>query len=203
MAQFLDLVELGIPNGYMGYIEYQNLSGQGKEILWDATWDIDIPIPPRAVPWPGLDLLKTRLISMDFDINKDLAGTIDVNIRGFHVIQHAGFESNGSITLNFIDFEDQIIYGLAMAFMQIGGANRYKYFVRKEDMIIPELHIYFLNSSRLPVRKITLYTLVFKSYEASYATTTMPEGGRGEITMSFDFEHHDITILNVNPAFTF
>ncbi len=53
MAQFLDLVELGIPNGYMGYIEYQNLNGQGKEILWDATWDIDIPIPPRAVPWPG------------------------------------------------------------------------------------------------------------------------------------------------------
>lgn len=203
MAQFLDLTQLGIPQGYMGYIEYKNLSGSGKEILWDATWDIDIPVPPRAVPWPGLDLIKSRLINIDFDVPKELTGTIDVNIRGFHIIQHAGYESNGSITLNFVDFEDQIIYGLAMAFMQIGGANKYKYFVRKEDFIIPEMRIYFLNSSRLPVRLITLYTLVFRSYESSYATPTVPENGRDQVSLNFDFEHHEITLLNVNPAFTF
>jgi hypothetical protein len=203
MANFLDLLQLGIPQGYMGYVEYPKMSGGGKEILWQHTWDIDIPVPPRAVYYPGLDVIKTRLKGMEFDVGKDLAGNVDVNMRGFHILQAAGFESNGTITLNFVDFEDQVIYAMAMSFMQVSGANRYKFHVRKEDVIIPEFHIYFLNSSRLPVRKVTLYTLVFKSYDADYSTPGEPSGGREEVSLTFDYEHHDITIMNVSPHFTF
>lgn len=200
---FIDYVQLGVPQGFMGFVEYKKLNGQGKEILWQHLWDIDVPVPPRAVYWPGLDVLKTRLKGIEWDIPKELVGNIDVNMRGFHIIQHGGYESNGSITLNFVDFEDQVILAMALSFMDAGGANRYKFMLRKEDWIIPEFHIYILNSSRIPVRKYVLYTLVFKGYDADTSLPGEPSAGREEVSLSFDYEHSESVILNVTPQLVF
>lgn len=200
---FIDYVQLGVPQGFMGYVEYPKLRGAEREILWEHNWDIDIPTPPRAIFWPGLELLKTRLKGIEWSIPKELAANVTVNIRGFQITQHGGYNSFGEITFNFVDFEDQVILAMALSFMEAGGANRYKFQLRKPDVIIPELHIYILNSSRLPVRKYILYTLVFKSYEANTNLPGEPQGDRHEVTLSFDYEHSETVILNTKPNLYF
>lgn len=200
---FIDYLQLGVPQGFMGYVEYPKLRGAEREFLWDHTWDIDIPTPPRAVYWPGTEFLKTRLIDISWEIPKDLQGEIRAEIRGFSIIQAGGYKSSGSLTFKFLDFEDQVITTMALSFMEAGGANRYKFMLRKPDTIIPEMHIYILNSSRLPVRKYILYTLVFRSYEAVTDLNTEPGGGRHEVSLNFDYEHSETVILNARPSLHF
>lgn len=200
---FIDYVQLGVPQGFMGYVEYPKLRGAGQEILWEHNWDIDIPTPPAGVYWPGLEVIKTRLKSIDWDIPKELSGSIEVKIRGFRIVQNGGYESSGTITLNFVDFEDQNILAMALSFMEGGGANRYKFMLRKPDTIIPRLDIYILNSSRIAVRKYILYTLVFKSYEANTNLPSDPEGGRDEVSLTFDYEHSETVLLNTKPNLYF
>lgn len=201
---FIDYIQLGVPQSFMGYVEYPKLRGAEREFLWDHNWDIDIPTPPRAIYWPGLEFLKTRLTSMSIEIPKELQGEIRAEIRGFSIIQAGGFKSSGSVTMNFIDFEDQVIFAMANSFLEAGGGNRYKFMLRKPDTIIPEMHVYILNSSRLPVRKYVLYTLVFKSYEANTNEyPTEPGEGRHEVTLTFDYEHFEMIILNAKPSLHF
>ncbi len=203
MANFVDFAQLGVTQGYLGYVEYPKLSGGGKEFLWQHMWDIDIPVKPRAVYWPGLDVIKHRMKTLSVDVKKELVGSADVNIRGIHIKQHGGYDSDGNINWEMVDFEDQTIYAMALSFMSAGGANRYKFQLRKEDVMIPIFQVFFLNSSRKPVKRIDFYTLQFMGYEYSYDTPTEPSGVRETVTLNFSYEHHDKTLLNVVPAFTF
>jgi hypothetical protein len=141
--------------------------------------------------------------TLSLDVKKDLVGNADVNIRGIHIKQHGGYESDGTVNWEMIDFEDQTIYAMALSFMSAGGANRYKFQLRKEDVLIPVFQVFFLNSSRKPVKRIDFYTLQFTSYDYSYETPTEPSGVRETVTLNFSYEHHDKTLLNVVPAFTF
>ena len=203
MANFVDLTQLGVTDGYMGYVEYPKLSGGGKEVLWTHNWDIDIPQKPRAVFWPGLDVIKHRLKTLNIETKKELSANVDINIRGFHIKQAGGYDSDGTISWELIDFEDNVSYGLALSFMSAGGANRYKFQLRKEDVMIPIFIVYFLNSSRIPVRRYDFYTLIFTSADFNEETPSEPQGARETVTLNFEYEHHDKTLMNIVPAFTF
>lgn len=200
---FIRLRNLGIENKYMGFVQYQNLSGGGKEFLWQHNWDVQIPIPPRAIYWLGSDLIRQRMVGLEFTINKEPMATAEVQIRGFKIFQTGGYDSSGDITWRLLDFEDQTTFAMFQTFLMATGANQYKFQFRKQDYVIPQFEVYFLNTTRDAVRKYTFYTLVFKGGEYDTETPTEPSDVRKEITFNFSYEHHEVTLLNVVPEMTF
>lgn len=204
MASFIDLDQLGVRSGYLGYRTYQNLKGMDRDLLWVNQFDIDIPIPPRVVAWPGLDIIKYRLKSMTVDVTKEAADTVDINIRGFKIHQSGGYISGGTINMVFIDFEDQFIYRLLQDFLFAIGANRYKFMFRKEDYMIPILDVYILNAPNRPVRKYRFYALIFTGGDYNLDLNTEPGSGtRDEITINFNYQHYEVSILNATPEIVY
>lgn len=199
MSTFIDLQSIGIQDGYMGFVQYERLNGNNRDFLWTHMWDIEIPTPPRVVAWPGIDIIRHRLQEVSLEISQEAMATQEIEIRGFKLIQSGGYDSSGSITLRFIDFEDQFIFHMYQDFMQAIGANRFKFHFRKEDFMIPIINIYFLNATRQPVRRYSLLGVVFTGGEVNTEMTTSPSDVRANVALNFRFQHHTVTIMNATP----
>lgn len=203
MSNFIRLRDLGIQQKYMGFVQYEKISGGGKEFLWQHNWDIEIPVPPKAVYWLDTDILRARTSGLEFTISKEPMAKAEVNIRGFKIVQTAGYDSSGQLTLRLLDYEDQSSFAILQTFLQAVGANEFKFHFRKEDYIIRQLSVYFLNTTRDAVRRYDFYTLVFTGGDYDTETPTEPSDVRKEITLNFDFEHHRVALLNVTPEMVF
>lgn len=187
MALFLDPAEILQTNDALNYINYENMNEEQREYLRTDLWDFEFTVPPAAVYFPGNALIKTRLTGVSPNFPGAL-GTITANFRGFDIAQKVGVHSNGSVTLNFIDREDQAITYFKLDWQQklTNLDNRFTY--RKEDTVA-ECKLTMFNSSRIPIFKWTLLTCQLDDGTLSRSFTSDDPAQNGETEMVLTYEH--------------
>ena len=97
-------------NGYMSFIDYRNTYvDDNKEFLRGDMWEFSMYNAPKIVYYPGDKIMNARLNSVNIAIDDSVSG-FEKRMRGNFVIrQQTGQQTSGSLTLSFIDREDQAI----------------------------------------------------------------------------------------------
>lgn len=195
---FLDAKELLLQNDGLNYINYQTLSEEHKEFLRTDLWDFEFTVPPAAVYFPGNAMLKARTVGVDPALPGALS-EISAIIRQFTIRQTVmSGTTQGNITLQYIDREDQAIAAFIDDWRDKLGGREDRFTFRKEDTIA-EGRLTMYNSSRKPIRIYTLHALqindatgplntAFNSDDASQA---------GQYSLPLTFEHMSLEWKNI------
>lgn len=95
-------------DGYMNFIDYESTyRDNNKEFLRSDMWQIFIFNPPKIVYYPGDSLINARLNGVQVGLDYSVSG-FEKRMRGNYVIyQKTGQMTNGTLSLNFVDKEDQ------------------------------------------------------------------------------------------------
>jgi hypothetical protein len=96
--------------GYMNFIDYTNsYRDDNKEFLRGDMWEFSFINPPKIVYYPGDAIFKKRLNTVNVGTDSSVNG-FEKRMRGNYVIfQKTGQSTSGSLTLSFVDKEDQAI----------------------------------------------------------------------------------------------
>lgn len=194
---FLEAVEV-LETDALSYLDYHKMKENHAELPTTRDWDLDFITTPNAVYMPSPEIIKARLTGVTLNANVQLAD-VKANLRGFTVRQSVRQgTSEGTVTLTFVDREDRSISAWLYDWADKMGTRDQRFAFRKEDTIC-DIKFSILNSSRLPVQEIILYTcqisgsavgtlnLAYNSDDAKLA---------GDITMTIAFEHYDLIWAN-------
>lgn len=183
--------ELVKKDSRMGFINYkETYRDNNKEFLRGDMWEFKIVNAPKIVYYPGDDIINARLNSVQIGINYGVTG-IQKRMRGSYTIyQQTDQETSGTLTLGFIDKEDQAISYFVQDWRDKIADPETKYSFRKDDLVM-DCKIYITNSSRLDVRTISFYNCIIQD-------GTLDENGaqdsgtdRADLNLSLLFEHHE------------
>ena len=190
-----DLVRDG--KGLLSFIDYQNTyKDDNKEFLRGDMWQFSFINAPRIVYYPGDTIMNARLNQVNVGIDYSVNG-FEKRMRGnFSIIQQTGQNTSGTLSLGFIDREDQAITYFLDDWHQKIADRDTKYSFRKDDLVA-DCKLEFTNSSRIKVR-----TLIF--YNCILADRTIDENGvaedgsdRADVQMTMRFEHHERIFDNI------
>lgn len=197
---FLDVKDiLSSADDPLNYINYDNLKEEHKEFLMSHLWDLEWVETPHAVFFPGNALMKARTTGCTPSFN---AGLTELNavIRQYYIRQTViSGQSNGTITVDYVDREDQAIRAFLWDYKEKlwGIKNRYQF--RKEDTI-GTLKLTQFNSSRKPIAEFMMYGVQLADGAAdaiNKAFNSDDPSNIGEISASYSFEHYDLQWLNM------
>lgn len=195
---FLDAKELMSQNDALNYINYATLSEEQKEFLRTDVWDFEFISYPAAVYFPGNDLLKARLQSVDPAFPAGI-GEISAILRGFTIRQSTiSGTTSGTVTLNYIDREDQAVTAFVDDWRDKLGTRENRYAFRKEDTIATgKLTMY--NSSRNPIRIYTLHALQPNAGEGGLnpGFNSDDPAQAGQLALPLTFEHFELIWKNI------
>lgn len=172
---------------------YFHVAKGNLELIRGDIWDLVITKWPTAVYNPGDDILKTRLKTVDPGVTLNI-NIIEKEIFGHSIHQNAGRGSQkASMTLNFIDKEDQAITYTTKDWMdQIADPDTN--FGRHVSELIFECSLVFYNTRLQPIRSIEFYKGIFK--DPQFVEGTQERGTDiSEVTWNIDFEHHHRNVL--------
>lgn len=184
-------------NGYMSFIDYQNTYvDDNKEFLRGDMWEFSMYNAPKIVYYPGDKIMNARLNSVNIAIDDSVSG-FEKRMRGNFVIrQQTGQQTSGSLTLSFIDREDQAISYFVDDWRQKVADRDTKYSFRKDDLVC-DCRMVLTNSSRLSVR-------VLSFYNCSIMSATLDENGvaedgsdRADVQLNLAFEHYSRDYTNL------
>lgn len=184
-------------NTNMSYVNYVDIKENGKEFIRKDMWDVEMTSKPQSVYYPGDPIFKARCSAVEPSISAEVSG-IEQTIRGYTIKQKTSRNTSGSVTLTFIDREDQAIAVMVDDWKNKISDPDNKYSFRKQDTIADIKHTIF-NSSRIPIRTLQYLTCQPNSAE-------MPEGGsseaeqsesNSEISLVLDFEHYKRIFENI------
>ena len=184
-------------NGYMDFVDYaETYRDDNKEFLRGDMWQLDW-VPPRIVYWPGEKIMNARLNTVNVAINYGVTG-IQKRMRGnFNIYQQTGQDTSCTLTLGFIDKEDQAITYFAHDWREKIAENTTKFSFRKEDVVADKITLHILNSSRIPVRQIEFYNCIIMDSTFDENGSDVSEADRADIQLSLLCEHHTRTFLNI------
>lgn len=94
---------------------YKQVAEGNLEFIRGDIWDLEMGTAdwPTAVYNPGIDTFLVRLKDVNISLPNS-TGKIEKDIFAQHIIQNAGRDTqNGSLTLSFVDREDQAITFMA------------------------------------------------------------------------------------------
>ena len=196
MPQILDPADILKKNDALNFINYKNINGEQQEFLRSDLWYFEFIVPPACVYFPGNDLIKARLTEVSIQTGGSLT-PIQANIRGFEIQQNVSVHSNGSISLSFVDFEDQSISIFKRDWQQKLTNMDNKFTYRKEDTVA-QCKLVQLNSSRIPI-----YEWVFQTCQLTDGTINRTFGSddasnNGNVEMNLSFEHCVPQELNID-----
>jgi hypothetical protein len=187
-------------DSYMSYVTRDQIVGSNGQKLTTFDWDFKITKSANdEVYSPGEQLTKARISSITgIPFMPEYQGNLPTEIRGFKMIQ-PGFTNNygGQCTITIEDFEDQSMTAFIMDWLWKcnNPANHASY--HKKQLAWDKLELFRLNSSREPVFKVTLYT-VLPGGAGSDMSFTSDKQLQGQIQLSLDYEYFDSEFLNVN-----
>ena len=140
-------------NGYMNFVDYENSYREdNKEFLREEMWQFEFINAPKIVYYPGNDLFFRRLNNVNVSISGSVNG-FEKRMRGnFTIIQKTGQDTSGSLSLGFVDREDQAISYFIDDWKQKIADRDTKYSFRKDDLVA-DCKLVLLNSGRIPVRR--------------------------------------------------
>ena len=176
--------------GYMDFIDYTNTyKDNNKEFLRGDMWELKWT-PPAIVYWPGDDIINARLNAVNVQINYSVSG-IQKRMRGnFTLYQQTGQETSGTLSLSFVDKEDQ-----AISYFITDWRNRIadpdtKFSFRKDDLVANEIELIITNSSRVSVRRLKFYNCII--LDGTMDENGMDQDGtdRADLQLSMAFEHY-------------
>lgn len=158
------------------------------EFIRGDIWDIEVPTDgwPLAVYSPGMDMIKTRLKSMSINMN-NATGKIQKEIFAQQLHQNAGRDiQNGTITMQFLDKEDQAITNIANDWLnQIGDPDTG--FGRHKKELLLNMDVVFYNTLLSRVRE---YKCIAGILDSADIPDTPGEKGSdlSDVSLSISFE---------------
>lgn len=195
MASVAELVRGG--DGYMKFIDYQSTyKDNNKEFLRGDMWEFSFINAPKIVYYPGDNIFKARLNQVSVGIDTSVNG-FEKRMRGnYTIFQQTGQNTAGSLTLGFVDKEDQALTYFFDDWRQKIADRDTKYSFRKDDLVA-DCQLVLTNSSRLAVRTLKFYNCIIQ--DASIDENGVAEDGsdRADIQLSMKFEHYERIFNNI------
>lgn len=194
MASVAELVRKG--NSYMSFINYNNYKDDNKEFLRGDMWEFEFINAPKIVYFPGSDIFKRRLNQVNVGVDTSVNG-FEKRMRGnYTIIQKTGQNTSGSLTLGFVDKEDQAITYFFDDWRQKIADRDTKYSFRKDDLVA-DCQLVLLNSSRLPVRTLKFYNCIIQDAPMDENGVAEDGSDRSDIQLTMNFEHYERIFNNI------
>lgn len=177
-------------NGYMNFVDYENSYREdNKEFLREEMWQFEFINAPKIVYYPGNDLFFRRLNNVNVSISGSVNG-FEKRMRGnFTIIQKTGQDTSGSLSLGFVDREDQAISYFIDDWKQKIADRDTKYSFRKDDLVA-DCKLVLLNSGRIPVRTLTFWNCIIDDASLDENGVESDGSDRSDIQLSLRFEHY-------------
>lgn len=193
MATVAELVRGG--DGYMKFIDYQSTyKDNNKEFLRGDMWEFSFLNPPKIVYYPGDTIFKARLNQVNVGIDTSVTG-FEKRMRGNYVLfQRTDQSTSGTLSLAFVDKEDQAITYFLDDWRQKIADRDTKYSFRKDD-VVADCQLVLTNSSRIAVRTLKFYNCIIS--DAQIDENGQMEGDRADVQLSMNFEHYERIFDNV------
>lgn len=194
-SKVMDLVKSS--KGYMSFIDYWNVAkDDNKEFLRGDMWEFTFINAPKIVYYPGDDIFKKRLTQVNIGIDSSVNG-FEKRVRGnYTVFQKTGQNTAGSLTLGFVDREDQALLYFFDDWRQKIADRDCKYSFRKDDLVA-DCQMVLTNSSRIAVRTLKFYNCIIQ--DAPMDENGVAEDGtdRSDLQLTMNFEHYERLFNNI------
>lgn len=180
----------------MQFINYENYKDDNKEFLRGDMWEFKFTSAPRIVYFPGNDIINKRLNQINVGIDTSVNG-FEKRMRGnYSIIQKTGQNTSGTLSLGFIDREDQAItYFLDDWHQKVADRNT-KYSFRKEDLVA-NCQLIITNSSRLAVRTLEFFNCIIADKTVDENGVAEDGSDRSDIQLTLQFEHYNRNFDNI------
>ena len=175
-------------NNLNAYIDSNILLNDNKEFLRGDLWEFSFKKAPRIVYYPGDEIFNTRLTQVNLGIDNSVNG-FEKRLRGnFVAYQKTGQNTAGTISLGFVDREDQAITYFMDDWHQKIADRDTKYSFRKEDLIA-QCELKLFNSSRVCVRTLSFENCILA--DRTFDENGVAEDGsdRADVQLTMNFEH--------------
>lgn len=180
----------------MQFIEYDNYKDDNKEFLRGDMWEFKFTSAPRIVYFPGNDIINKRLNQINVGIDTSVNG-FEKRMRGnYSIIQKTGQNTSGTLSLGFIDREDQAITYFLDDWHQKVADRDTKYSFRKEDLVA-NCELTITNSSRLSVRTLTFFNCIIADKTVDENGVAEDGSDRSDIQLTLQFEHYNRNFDNI------
>lgn len=196
MAKVSELVRS--KGGLMSFIDYdRTYKSDNKEFLRGDMWQFSIIEPPKIVYYPGDNIFWGRLNQVNVGIDTGVNGFEKRMRGGYTIYQKTGQNTSGSLSLGFVDREDQAITFFFDDWKQKIADRDTKYSFRKDDLVCGKCQLVLTNSSRIAVRTLTFYNCIIA--DASIDENGVAEDGsdRADVQLSMNFEHYSREFNNI------
>lgn len=189
MATVADLVRGG--SGLRAkFIDYTSTyRDNNKEFLRGDMWEFKFLNAPKIVYYPGDDIINARLNSVNVGIDYSSNGITKRMRGGWDIYQQTTQSTSGTLTLQFVDKEDQAITYFIDDWRQKIADRETRYSFRKDDLV-GDCQLFITNSSRIDVRTLTFYNVVIQSGDMDENGALESESDRADVTLSLKFEHY-------------
>lgn len=195
MATVKELVDAG--KGYMSFINYENVAkDDNREFLRGDMWEFTFINAPKIVYYPGDDLFKRRLTQVNVGIDTSVNG-FEKRMRGnYTVFQKTGQNTAGSLTLGFVDREDQALTYFFDDWRQKIADRDCKYSFRKDDLVA-DCKLVLTNSSRIEVRTLNFWNCIIQDAPMDENGVAEDGSDRSDIQLTLNFEHYTREFNNI------
>ena len=184
--------------GNLNFIDYQTYRHKedNKEFLRGDLWEFKFINTPKIIYYPGNDIFNARLNQINVGLDYSVNG-FEKRMRGnFSIIQKTGQNTAGTLTLGFVDREDQAITYFLDDWHQKIADRDTKYSFRKDDLVA-DCELIFTNSSRIPVRTLKFYNCILADRTIDENGVAEDGSDRADVQMSLQFEHHERIFNNI------
>lgn len=182
--------------GRMSYVDYDAYKDENKEFLRGDLWHFSFLNAPKIVYYPGDEIFNKRLTQVNVGIDNSVNG-FEKRFRGnFTVYQKTGQNTSGTLSLNFIDREDQAITYFLDDWHQKIADRDTKYSFRKDDLVA-DCKLELLNSSRIVVRTLTFYNCIIADKTFDESGVAEDGSDRSDVQLTMNFEHFERNFNNV------
>jgi len=177
-------------DGYMKFVDYEkSYRDDNKEFLTGDKWEFRFVHAPSIVYYPGDDLINRRLNNVNVSVSGSVNG-FEKRMRGnFTIIQKTGQDTRGSLSLGFVDKEDQAISYFIDDWKQKIADRDTKYSFRKNDLVA-DCQMIILNSGRQKVRTINFWNCIIDDASLDENGVESDGSDRSDIQLSMSFEHY-------------
>lgn len=180
----------GIETSYMKQLGYHEIKETNKEFLRTDLWEFRFTIPPAIVYYPGDSIIQTRLTQVNTGIDTSVTG-FEKHMRNTYTLhQRTGQRTDGTLSLTFVDREDQAITYFIDDWRQKIADRDSKYSFRKEDLVA-QCEFTILNTSRLPVRRLRFYNCYILDGSFDESGASEDGGDRADVQINMSFEHYE------------
>ena len=104
--------------------------------------------------------------------------------------------TSGTLTLSFVDREDQAITYFIDDWRQKIADRDTKYSFRKDDLVC-DIQLFLTNSSRIDVRTLTVYNCIITSGDINESGDLDSTSDRADVNLSLKWEHYSREFNNL------